>query len=238
MATVFGFSVRLSRTVTRDVCQESRIKRSQVLASEESSWPLTNYLIKLHSNTSRGLCGAALLRGVKRTEWTQNSSVVTWVNWPQLVAAGRVGGGGGNQSFVNILDAITSCWTLPNTFMEALGKVFLYQPHPPTLRPLGQRHVIFTCRSCGEGIGERARGRSHTSHFWLDSGQSVFRWRYCVDVTLRFVLLLIRRVDATRRPSLWRNLRWRVIFIVITGSKSVYEISFSYFDLTNIEMML
>lgn len=34
----------------------------------------------------------------------------------------------GNQSSVNILDAITSCWTLPNTFMEALGKVFLYQP--------------------------------------------------------------------------------------------------------------
>lgn len=40
-----------------------------------------------------------------------------------------------NQSFVNILDAITSGWTLPNTFMEALGKVFLYQPLP---RPLGQ----------------------------------------------------------------------------------------------------
>lgn len=33
----------------------------------------------------------------------------------------------GNQSSVNILHAITPCWTLPNTFMEALGKVFLYQ---------------------------------------------------------------------------------------------------------------
>ncbi|CAB1454323.1 unnamed protein product [Pleuronectes platessa] len=44
------------------------------------SRPLTNYLIKLHSNTSRGLCGSAWLRGVKRTEWTQDSSVVTWAS--------------------------------------------------------------------------------------------------------------------------------------------------------------
>lgn len=41
-----------------------------------SSWPLTNYLIKLHSNTFCRLFGSALLAEVKRTEWTQNPSSI------------------------------------------------------------------------------------------------------------------------------------------------------------------
>lgn len=96
------------------------------ISLQESSWPLTNYLIKLYSNTFHGLCGSALLLGVKRTERTLIQSNLG------AACCCLVGGSWeGNQSSVNILDAITSCWTLPNTFMEALGKVFLYQPASP-----------------------------------------------------------------------------------------------------------
>lgn len=47
-----------------------------------------------------------------------------------LVSDGWLGRGREINLFVNILDAITSGWTLPNMFMKALGKVFLYQPTP------------------------------------------------------------------------------------------------------------
>lgn len=40
-----------SSAISGDMCQESRVKSSQVLASQGQSSPLTNYLIKSHSNT-------------------------------------------------------------------------------------------------------------------------------------------------------------------------------------------
>lgn len=172
-----------------------------------SSWPLTNYLIKLHSNTFHGLCGLALLLGVKRTEWTQNSSAVTWVEWPQLVAAWSVGSWEGNQSSVNILDAITSCWTLPNTFMEALGKVFLYQP-PLVIRTMTV-NVIFTCR-CSEGIGKKKRvlGR------WLHVEVLIVHRTKCFSfVSLGWCHFVgfgdPIRLDNLRtwKPGLWTNLK-------------------------------
>lgn len=42
-----------------------------------SSWPLTNYLIKLRSNT---FLDSALLLSVNGTEWTQITSIVNWMN--------------------------------------------------------------------------------------------------------------------------------------------------------------
>lgn len=110
---------------------------------------------------------------------------VTWVSRPQLVAARWVGRGRENQSCVNILDAITSCWTLPNTFMEALGKVFLYQP--PTPGPLGQWRVIFTC-SCWEGIGKRAEGEELDVYVLITFRMQRVYWFYLLNVTLCFVL--------------------------------------------------
>lgn len=111
------------------------------ISLQGSSWPVTNYLIKLNSDALRSLRSDALLPGVRRTEDSHNSSTVTCQDWPQPFAPARWAGAWEgsilNQSSVNILDAITSCRTLPNTFTDALGKMRLYQP--PRVAPL---HVL------------------------------------------------------------------------------------------------
>lgn len=104
--------------VSRDLRQKPRIKRSQVLVfwNRHYFFQSPHYFDTVHS-----LCVLGLL-WVKTTEWT----VVHGNPGPARCCLGGVSWKG-NQSSVNILHTITLCWTLPNTFMEALGKVFLYQ---------------------------------------------------------------------------------------------------------------
>lgn len=102
-----------------ETCDRNRnpgSRRSQVLASRNPHY----FLCSAHYFNT--LCILGLLGDVKATEHT-------FVHG-NLGPARRCPVGGsqkGNQSSVNILQAITPCWTLPNTFMGALGKVFLYQ---------------------------------------------------------------------------------------------------------------
>lgn len=63
--------------ISGDMCQESRVKGSQVLASQGQSSLLTNYLIKSHSNTPCLYAKPVALWGSGGSEWLCDAALDT-----------------------------------------------------------------------------------------------------------------------------------------------------------------